>query len=51
MIDDNENIEEGGGDEVEEIEEGVFDGSQPAKGVAKRTMNYSDVEDVCLVQA
>jgi hypothetical protein len=51
MIDDNGNSDEEDGDELEEIEERVFNGSQPAKGVANRTMNYSDVEDVCLVRA
>jgi hypothetical protein len=42
-------MDEGNGEEVEEIEEGVFDGSQPTQ--RKRTMNYTDVEYACLVRA
>jgi hypothetical protein len=38
-------------DECEEIEKGVFDGTQPGKGLSKRTSNYSVEEDVSLVPA
>jgi hypothetical protein len=45
------NSEEGGdeGDDVEEIEDGVFDSSQPTQ--RNRTMNYTKVEDACLAKA
>jgi hypothetical protein len=42
--------EEEGDDELMEIEEGVFDGSQPPKK-NKRTTNYTEIEDTCLVRA
>jgi hypothetical protein len=42
--------EEGDGEnEVEYIEEGVFDATQPTK--RKRTFSYNEVEDACLVRA
>jgi hypothetical protein len=34
---------------VEEIEEAMFDSSQPTQ--RKRTLTYTNVEDVCLVRA
>jgi hypothetical protein len=43
-----EEIEEGDED-VEEIEEGVFDASQGKK--RPRTVNYTEIEDTCLVRA
>jgi hypothetical protein len=43
------NMEEDGDDELEEIEEEVFDLSQPNK--KKRTTNYTEIEDTCLVRA
>jgi hypothetical protein len=36
-------------DEMEEIEEGVCNSSQPTQ--RKRTMNYAKVEDACFVKA
>jgi hypothetical protein len=42
--------EEEGDDELEEIEEGVFDGSQSPKK-KKRMTNYMEIEDTCLVRA
>jgi hypothetical protein len=42
--------EEEGDDELEEIEEGVFDGSQPPKK-KKRPRNYTEIEDTSLVRA
>jgi hypothetical protein len=41
--------EEEGDDELEEIE-GVFDGSLPPKN-KKRTANYTEIADTCLVRA
>jgi hypothetical protein len=46
---DESNGEKGDEEEVEEIDERVFDDSQPAQ--CKRIMNYTDVEGACLVQA
>jgi hypothetical protein len=42
--------EEEGDDELEEIEEGVFNGSQPPKKKTRMT-NYTVIEDTCLVRA
>jgi hypothetical protein len=46
---DDGNGKEGNGDDVKVIDEGVFDASQPTQ--RKRTMNYTDMEDACLVRA
>jgi hypothetical protein len=44
--------DEEGDNELEEIEEGVFDGSQPPKkNRQKRTTNYTEIEDTSLVWA
>jgi hypothetical protein len=43
------NMEEDGDDELEEIEEEVFDLSQPNN--KKRMANYTEIEDTCLVRA
>jgi predicted DNA binding CopG/RHH family protein len=42
------NMEEDGDDELEEIEQEVFDLSQPNKK-KKRTTNYTEIEDTSLV--
>jgi hypothetical protein len=47
---DDEEGGEDGDDELEEIEEEVFDLSQPTKK-KKRTTNYTEIEDTCLVRA
>jgi hypothetical protein len=36
-------------EEIEEIEDGVFDG--PPKKMKNRTTNYTEIEDTCLVWA
>jgi hypothetical protein len=46
---DNGDGKEGDDEEVEEIEERMFDSQQPTEH--KKTLNYTDVEDACLVQA
>jgi hypothetical protein len=46
---DNGDGEEGDDEEVEEIEERMFNSQQPTKH--KKTLNYTDVDDACLVQA
>jgi hypothetical protein len=46
---DGEDMEEEGDDELEKIEDGVFDG--PPKKRKKRTINYTEIEDTCLVWA
>jgi hypothetical protein len=40
-------MDEGNGDKVDEIEEGLFDVLRLTQ--RKRTMNYTDVDDACLV--
>jgi hypothetical protein len=42
-------MDEGGGKEMGEIKDGAFDSLQPTQ--RKRTMNYTSVEDACLVWA
>jgi hypothetical protein len=49
MEEDNEGDD--GEDECEEIEEEVFDLSQPKSNKRKRSANYTEIEDTCLVRA